>query len=64
MAITRRALIGGGLGIAAWPQLRVSAAQNRLPSPPAGAPDDERFWTDVRAQFELDADRVNFVTVV
>jgi isopenicillin-N epimerase len=59
--VTRRALIGSAVAMGAWPSLRASAAQT---SAPAGPSDDEAFWTDVRARFELDKDLTNLVTVV
>jgi hypothetical protein len=43
--------------------LEVSDMQS-LPGPPAGGPDDEAFWSGVRAEFELVPDRRNLVTVV
>jgi selenocysteine lyase/cysteine desulfurase len=42
---------------------RQSAAPIAVP-PNAGGPDDEPFWRTIRAQFELESDRVNFVTTV
>lgn len=63
--MTRRTLLGATVAGLVMPRLR---AQARLPqaasSPREGMPDDEAFWSQVRAQFELAPDRHNFVTVV
>lgn len=61
---TRRELMGTAMAFTAWPGLRASAAQAAIPPRPAGAPDDEVFWSDVRARFELVPESVNLVTVV
>jgi isopenicillin-N epimerase len=61
---TRRELIGTAMAFTAWPGLRASAAQAAIPPRPAGAPEDEVFWSDVRARFELVPESVNLVTVV
>jgi selenocysteine lyase/cysteine desulfurase len=64
MLITRRSWLSTATALSAWPMLHTSAAQRPMPAPPAGASDDEAFWTAVRARFELVADRINLVTVV
>lgn len=62
--LNRRQVIGAAMAFSAWPSFQASAAQSALPPPPAGAPDDEAFWSDVRSAFELWPERTNLVTVV
>jgi hypothetical protein len=61
---TRRELIGSALAFSAWPRPATAAQQTDLPSPAAGGPDDEAFWSAVRGGFELEPESVNLVTVV
>ncbi len=62
--LTRREWIETTTAFSAWPVLRPSAQDAARSSVTAGAPDDEAFWGDVRAQFELIQGPVNLVTVV
>lgn len=64
-ALTRRAWMGGVFG-ATFVSRLTAAGRLAQPMPPlpAGGPEDEPFWKDVRARFELDPDRHNLVTVV
>jgi selenocysteine lyase/cysteine desulfurase len=51
------------MAFSAWPSLRAHARLSLQPLG-SGAPDDEKFWNEVRAQFELAPGPANLVTVV
>lgn len=59
---TRRQWIETTAAWSAWPALRPAASTARFAS--VGDADDEAFWPEVRAQFELVPESTNLVTVV
>jgi selenocysteine lyase/cysteine desulfurase len=61
--VTRRELMGTAMAFA-WPRLDASASPAPVSALPAGAPDDETFWSAVRGRFELVPEAANLVTVV
>jgi isopenicillin-N epimerase len=60
--LTRRQWIETTAVWSAWPVLRSEARTPQVAS--TGAVDDEAFWSEVRAQFELAPESTNLVTVV
>jgi isopenicillin-N epimerase len=58
----RREMFQAAMAFSVWPALRPFVTAQQIPG--SIAPDDEVFWANVRAQFELVPEFVNLVSVV
>jgi|GEM_PF-5800539 len=61
--LTRREVLGTTVAGLIGPRWAAARGAGQ-PAATEGAPDDEAYWAGVRARFELEPDRHNFVTVV